>query len=189
VIVQLVQGTFPNSRQLIPAKSEVTFTVMAEDMERALMQLSMAAKDGSGIVRFEWEGEQLLLSAKSGESETSVPVSTTCSGPGKIAVSIKYLLDYFKGKTGTVTMSWSGTSAPLLFTYRDHPHVVMMPMFVKWTPGEEFKSEVAQPVNAESAAASEGGDETPAAEGKAAEDVGTGDAEEGEPETAAEPVA
>jgi len=180
VIAQLIQGSFPNYRQLIPSNSTATATIMAEDIERALRQLALAARDGSGIVRLSWEGEQLLISAKSEKFETSVPVSATCSGPGKVAVSIKYLMEYCKGRTGRITLSWSTPSGPVLFSHRDHPHVVMMPMFVKWEDEHEQQAAEEKPVEETRAEPSgnpaveveiEGAEAV--AEGEDAEEVGT----------------
>ena len=176
VIAQLIQGSFPNYRQLIPSSFTATATIMAEDMERALRQLALAARDGSGIVRLIWEGEQLLISAKSEKFETSLPVPATCSAPGKVAVSLKYLMEYCRGRIGKITLSWSSPSSPILFSQRDHPHVVVMPMYVKWDgdqpepeekPTEAASSEVAPESNPEEAAdtdvtaESQGEDETP----------------------------
>jgi len=177
VIAQFIQGSFPNYRQLIPSNSTATATIMAEDMERALRQLALAARDGSGIVRLSWEGEQLLISAKSEKFETSVPVPATCSGPGKVAVSIKYLIEYCKGRTGKITLSWSTPSGPVLFSHREHPHVVMMPMFVKWEdeqapedgPNQDAKEEAAR----DAAGVAEVEETEAVAEGEDVGEVGT----------------
>ncbi|MDO8715401.1 MAG: hypothetical protein Q7J73_01120 [Dehalococcoidales bacterium] len=70
-------------------------------------------------------------------------------------------------------------SSPIVLSHQNHPHVVIMPMFVKWDgdqperdekPAEEASSEVAPESNTEEAddtdvtSESQGKDETPAAE-------------------------
>jgi len=173
IIAQLIQGAFPNYRQLIPSNTTATATVTAEDMERALRQLALAARDGSGIVRMTWEGDKLLLSAKSEKFESSVPVPATCSGPGRTAVSIKYLMEYCKGRIGKITLSCSTSSGPVLFSHRDHPHVVMMPMFVKWEDeqGQQAAEETRAEPSGVPTAEAEGTEVV--VEGEDAVDIGT----------------
>lgn len=63
--------------------------------------------------------------------EASVP-AVTDDGPGRIALNIQYLNEYFTGKEDFVTMGISEEGSPALFTYRQFPAVVIMPMFVQW---------------------------------------------------------
>lgn len=132
-LVQLVQGDYPKYRSLIPTEAGPSFTLMAEDMERALCQLRGMAKDGGEAVRLVWEGNKLTLSSAADElGATQVEVRVICSAPGRIAARYPNLHDYFTGRTGSVTISTQSPSAPMLFAYRGTPHVVMMPMFVQW---------------------------------------------------------
>jgi DNA polymerase-3 subunit beta len=134
LVAQLLQGTFPNYGQLIPTETAPPITVHAEDMERALRQVRKVAEDGSGIVRLVWEGEKLTVSAQGKEvGQTSVPIPVTSSAPGRTALNLGYLLEYFKGRSGVVTMAPSGGEAgPVLFSHRGAPHILIMPMHVQW---------------------------------------------------------
>ena len=134
IMTQLIEGTFPNYHQLIPTETATSVTVTGEEMERALRQVSRVAKDGSGIVRLEWVGEGLRVSARAEEvGDTVVPVQASSTGPGRVALSFRYLLDYFKGRSGSVTISLTGQDgAPVRFAPRGRPHVIIMPMVVQW---------------------------------------------------------
>ena len=53
----------------------------------------------------------------------------------RIAFKSQYLVEYFKGQEGIVSMGVSSPSAPALFTTAGMPDVVMMPMSVQWDEG------------------------------------------------------
>ena len=134
LVAKLIQGTFPNYRQLIPSETAPSVTLFAEDMERALRQVRKVAENGSGIVRLVWEGEKLTVSAQGADvGQTSVPIPVTSSEPGRTALNLGYLLQYFKGRSGVVTMAPSKDQAgPALFSHRGTPHTLIMPMHVEW---------------------------------------------------------
>ncbi len=47
-------------------------------------------------------------------------------------MNISYLMQYFRGKEGSVTMSLAGDKgAPTTFAHRGTPHTIIMPMGVK----------------------------------------------------------
>jgi len=164
--IKLIQGTFPNYRQLIPSETTSSLTVFGEDLERAVRQVAGMAQKGSGIVRLSWEGERLLVSAKAEDvGETSVPVAAQCASPGRTALNLGYLRDYLKGKAGLITISLSGESGPALFAHRGTPHVVMMPMGVQWdgpTPAAVSEAEeVVEQAEAHAEVAQDASEEEP----------------------------
>lgn len=133
MVVQLTEGTFPNYRQLIPTSTTTGFTVQSEDMMRALQQVKRVATSGSGIVRLRWGEDRLLISAKHEEEEVSVPVLAQFTEPGRTALAINYMLEYFGDRTGEVSIQQTGSEgAGVLFSHRGMPHVMIMPMQVKW---------------------------------------------------------
>jgi len=134
LFIKLTQGTFPNYRQLIPTKTQSAVIVMADDMERVLRQVAPVAKDRNGIVRLRWDGEELRVSAMGEDRDVSVPVPARLTEPGRTALNVHYLKEYFKGRSGPVTISTSSPQSPVLFTHRDRPHVLIMPMHVEWEP-------------------------------------------------------
>lgn len=141
---QLIQGTFPNFRQLIPKDLTKKVKVYAPDFCMAVRQVKDVASDGSGIVRMEWTENTMKVNAQSGEKgtvETEFRVSVT-GGPGRIAINCKYLLEYLKERQGMVEMGTTTPSSPVLFL-DGRCQVVLMPMFAKW--GDEPKTEAPAP--------------------------------------------
>jgi len=133
MVSQLIAGTPPNFRQLIPAEPPIGVYIYAPDLERAVRRVRGVAEDARGIVRLAWENGTMTVSAKGEEKasvEATIPVQAQ-GDPGKVALNIKYLLEYLKGKTGMVTMGVTSSTAPVLFRYASSPLVLIMPMFTQ----------------------------------------------------------
>lgn len=162
LIITLTPGSFPNYRQLIPTTELTPVIVDAEDMWRALSQIAPVAKEGTGIVRLQWDsigrpiGEELMVSAKTAEQEVNTAIAAEVTDPGRTAAHIRYLKEYFKEKSGPVSFKTESHSTPILFTYRGVDDFVVMPMFVDQGDKAKAKAEAEAPV-----------DETAAAEGSA----------------------
>lgn len=134
LVVNLIQGTFPNYKQLIPQEPPLKVRVFAPELERAIRRVSEIARDGSDIIRLVWTETGMTVSAMSAEkgaAEAEVLVQTE-GGPGRTAINVNYLLEYLKGREGLVTMGVSSESSPILFQHGTSPLVVIMPMFVQW---------------------------------------------------------
>lgn len=134
LLTHLIEGHFPNYRQLIPDPQASRVTVLADAFRLALRQLEGVAKDGSGIVRLTWEGTTLKMSARGSEiGEVESEVKAQVEGEaGRIAFNLKYLQEFLKGKQGVVTFQAEAPSKPGLFTAPGAPKVVLMPMMVQW---------------------------------------------------------
>jgi hypothetical protein len=66
-----------------------------------------------------------------GNIEVTMPAQPL-NGAGRIAINMKYLQEYVKGKSGLVTMGVTTASGPALFRHSSSPLVVIMPMNVSW---------------------------------------------------------
>jgi len=131
LLTQLVTGTFPNYRNLIPKEGAVSVTFDPGDLTRVIKGMLKMARDGSGIIRLSWGDNELQAEvrvADLGPTITSIPA--LCQGEGRISFNYLYLLDYLKGKQDLVTLATAGDRAPGLFSYHGTPHFVLMPMFV-----------------------------------------------------------
>jgi len=134
VLIQLLEGTPPNFKQLIPSETPTTVRFFPAELERAAKRIKKIALDAkTGIVRLVWTTDTMTVSAKSedlGEVEGTIPVQA--DNPGKIGLNIMYLLEYLKGKDGIVTMGITGQMSPIVMRYRQSPLVLIMPMMVQW---------------------------------------------------------
>ena len=138
----VIQGTFPNYEQLIPQNSPYTLTVNTSVLLQAVKQCAIIAKDGSGIVRLQSEGDSLKVSAKAEEIGTT-EVKIPCKGEIKIAMNSRYVIDSLSCFEGEVTLETSSPSAPILIHKLgdDSFAEVVMPMFVQWDKTEAEKAQ------------------------------------------------
>jgi DNA polymerase-3 subunit beta len=143
MVATLVQGTFPNYSQLIPASYASRALI---DMRQFLQETRIAAifaRDGSGIVRIQLQpGEdvapgKLIISARAEEigehrGEMDVKIEGEAS---KIAFNSKYLQDVLQVlDCAQVALETSTPSSPGVLRpvgVENYVHVVM-PMFVQW---------------------------------------------------------
>jgi DNA polymerase III sliding clamp (beta) subunit (PCNA family) len=153
LLTQTPSGTFPDYKLLVPTTINHTLRFMPERLYGAVMQVAPLARDGAGIVRLRWAGEELRVSARAeevGESEVAVP-ATVEGGDGFIAFNLQYLVETLKGKQGMMTMKTVNASSPGVFQYQHDPIVLVMPMFVQPEPAaapkvdEPEADEIAKP--------------------------------------------
>ncbi len=145
LVAQLIQGTFPNYNQLIPAEHTTRCVVSADEFKRETRIAAIFARDGSGIVRLQMlpgEGPagsgpgKLQVSARADEiGDNNGEMDATIEGePSKIAFNSRYLQDVLNALNGEVALETTSPSSPGVFRpvgETDYVHVVM-PMFVQW---------------------------------------------------------
>lgn len=142
LVSQLIQGTFPNYRQLIPQGYTTRAVISTPEFLRATKTAAIFARDGSGIVRIQIapEGEpggKMSVSARSEQVGDNVgEIDAKVEGePAKIAFNGKYLTDVLgvihEGEVAleATTPSSPGVIRPLGADNYIH---IIMPMFVQW---------------------------------------------------------
>ena len=143
---QLLQGTFPNTDQLIP-KSHVTRAVVdAPATLRAVRTAAVFARESSNIIRMEMVNPRedqhpqprLIVSAQSeelGDEQENMGILDIEGEDNKIAFNSRYLVEIFSVlDKGQVAIETTTPSSPGVFKptdAEDYIHVVM-PMFVQW---------------------------------------------------------
>jgi DNA polymerase-3 subunit beta len=142
MVSQLVQGTFPNYRQLIPESSSSKAVVDVPDFLRATRTAAVFARDGNGIVRLymspgqnEMAGTMRLTSRSDEVGENEGTIDALIEGSeAHIAFNSRYLTDVLGVLKGKVALETSSPSSPGTIRPVDddgYVHVVM-PMFVQW---------------------------------------------------------
>ena len=143
IVSQLLQGTFPNYRQLIPQGHSTRSTVSTPEFLRATKTASIFARDGNGIVRLQaTPGEGAVLGSMSisarseqvgdnvGEIDAQVEGETA-----KIAFNGKYLIDVLsvihEGQVALETTTPSSPGGIRPVGSESYVHIIM-PMFVQW---------------------------------------------------------
>ena len=143
LVSQLIQGTFPPYRQLIPESHSTRIIVGLQDLARATRTAAIFARDGSGIIRLqaspEKDGEaaKLVVSSHAEEvGENTGDIEAIVEGDeAKIAFNSKYLSDALTViRDEKVAVEISAPSSPGVIRplgSEQFVHVVM-PMFVQW---------------------------------------------------------
>ena len=143
LVAQLIQGTFPNFNQLIPASYSSRAITDVGEFLRETRIASVFARDGSGIIRLvvtPGEGVtpgKVVISARAEEvGDNQGELDAAVEGEGvKIAFNGKYLQDVLQALDGgQLAMETSGPSSQGVFRpVGDDNYVhVIMPMFVQW---------------------------------------------------------
>ena len=147
MVAQLIQGTFPNYNQLIPAEYGTKVLVSVDEFKREARIAAIFARDGSGIIRLQMApGDggmpgQLTISARADEiGDNEGKIDARVEGDGsKIAFNSRYLQDVLNVLTGTVALEMTSPSSQGVFRPVDENGVsepgyvhVVMPMFVQW---------------------------------------------------------
>ena len=147
MVAQLIQGTFPNYTQLIPAEYGTKVVVNVDEFKREARIAAIFARDGSGIIRLQMApGEggmpgQLTISARADEiGDNEGKIDARVEGDSsKIAFNSRYLQDVLNVLTGWVALEMTSPSSQGVFRPVDENGVadpgyvhVVMPMFVQW---------------------------------------------------------
>jgi DNA polymerase-3 subunit beta len=143
LVANLIQGTFPNYQQLIPASSATHTEVSVNEFKQETRLASIFARDGSGIVRLiatpgaAGSPGRLLVTARAeevGNNEGEIDAVVT-GEEAKIAFNSRYLMEVLNVLgTDRVAIETASPSAPgVLRPVGDDRYVhVVMPMFVQW---------------------------------------------------------
>jgi DNA polymerase-3 subunit beta len=95
LVMRLIEGEFPNYRQVIPKQSEHHITLSVEPVVRALRRVALLSAEHSRAVRLELADGKLVLSARTpdlGEAQEELDVDY--AGPAvSIGFNARYLLD------------------------------------------------------------------------------------------------
>jgi DNA polymerase-3 subunit beta len=131
---RLIDGNFPDYRQLIPAKSDTSFTIKKAEFVRVIKIAGLFAREsGGGItLSLDTEKNQLIvhsIASEIGENSSEVDVSTK-GVAGSVSLNSRYLLDALGTiSADEVTFGFSGKLAPCVLveavktpTYK---HIIM----------------------------------------------------------------
>ena len=144
IVSQLMPGSFPNFRSLIPEENRSSVVVKQEDFMRAVRSAAIFARDGSGIVSLQIldgeDGARISISSRAEEmgdnqSEIDGSVEGEVDEESRIAFNNKYLSEVLDVLgDGEIAFEMSTASSPGVVRSVDkdgYTHVVM-PMFVQW---------------------------------------------------------
>lgn len=130
---RLIDGNYPDYRQLIPATSETTIVLRAEDFVRITKIAGLFARDSGGSVTLTADQEKSSLSIHSIASELGENTSSSSaevSHDGQVTLNSRYLSEALAAIDGdTVEFRFSGKLSPCVLTAKadqvNYKHIIM----------------------------------------------------------------
>lgn len=130
---RLIDGTFPDYRQLIPAASDISVKVAKDEFGRITKIASLFARESGGSVTLNAKQEEQKLSIHSvasqlGENTSEAEAEVTADG--QVTLNSRYLLEALGCiDNPKLEFSFSGKLSPCVLTTaeaeRDYKHIIM----------------------------------------------------------------
>lgn len=129
---KLIDGNFPDYRQLIPKESEITVTLPKDELSRLTKVSSLFARDSGGGITISADSEEKSISIHSIASqlgENTSEAKAEVSGDGKVTLNSRYLGEALGCIDGSpVIFAFSGKLSPCVLTAKsakDYKHIIM----------------------------------------------------------------
>jgi DNA polymerase III subunit beta len=84
---KLIEGNYPNYRQVIPSGFTEMIEIPREDLTKAITRVSLILSDTSASVKMAMEAERVIISANSNADESTEPIAVNYMGS---AISISF---------------------------------------------------------------------------------------------------
>lgn len=130
---RLIDGSFPDYRQLIPKQSETSLEIKKQDFSRVIKIASLFARESGGSVTLDVDKDKSILSIHSIASElgenTSEANISNVSDNGRVTLNSKYLNDALSVIQGDdIEIKFNGKLSPVILDNvgdSDYIHIVM----------------------------------------------------------------
>ncbi|MCK8826835.1 DNA polymerase III subunit beta [Natroniella acetigena] len=133
VVSRLIEGQFPNYKQVIPDASETEVSVDTKELLQATKRAALLAKEDSDIIKINFNEDKLIITSNApeiGQAYEEVPISLL-GQETEIAFNAKYVLDALKVISDEeVNIKLSGPLAPgVIETSSEQKYIyVIMPV-------------------------------------------------------------
>jgi len=132
LVSRLIDGQYPQYRQLIPASSEIEFEVSRNELLTAAKLAGLFARESGGSITLkasESDSHVVVSSVASQVGDNSSKISGKVSGSGDVVVNVKFLTDALNCFDGDkITFRFSGSISPCVLSSSNQPgyqHIVM----------------------------------------------------------------
>ncbi len=134
IVSRLIDGNYPDYRQLIPREGEIEFTISRDDFINITKVSSLFARESAGSITLDVDDDKQEVSIRSIASQVGENTSRAdakVKGSGNVTLNSRYLLDGLNAFSGdNITFSFSSTTSPCVLTSSDkkdanYLHVVM----------------------------------------------------------------
>jgi DNA polymerase-3 subunit beta len=133
VTSRLIDGNFPDYRQLIPKQTDTNTTVAKDELNRIAKIAGLFARESGGSVTIKADGTRGTVSIHSIASQLGENTSETeakVEGDGQVTINSRYLIEALSCiDEPTVRFGFSGKLAPCVLTpdtdNSDYQHIIM----------------------------------------------------------------
>lgn len=134
LVSRLIEGQFPNYRQIIPEEEKTVATLPTADLSRITRMASLFARESAGSIKLEVqaEGEVRIMSSASQVGENTSSADCDVAGDdGEISLNARYLSEALAViKTKQVSLAMSGKLNPCVLRPEgddpdDYIHIIM----------------------------------------------------------------
>jgi len=127
LVSRLVEGSFPNYRDVIPQNCKQKAVLPREALIAALRRASLVTSRDAQSVRLQFHAEGLTVSARSPEGSAEETLAVDYAGPGDVlGYNPEFLLDALNVlRSESVPFEWEGKTAPGKLTEGGYTYVVM----------------------------------------------------------------
>lgn len=130
---RLIDGNFPDYRQLIPSKSETTVTIDKAEFVRVTKIAALFARESGGSITLTVDSEKKTLAIHSIASqmgENTSEATAEVSGDGVVTLNSRYLTEALSVTEGTtVVFGFTGKLSPCVLTTTgketNYKHIIM----------------------------------------------------------------
>ncbi len=128
---RLINGTYPNTANLMPEESYMVLTAKLNDFYSVIDRASILTSDrDKNIVTLETEGDTLILKSSSieiGRVEEKMKVTKSIADDIKISFSAKYMMEALKSfSTETVEIHYVGEIKPIILKSNDEESLTQL---------------------------------------------------------------
>jgi DNA polymerase-3 subunit beta len=133
IVSRLIEGQFPNYKQVIPDQNKTTAVVTKDKLLSATKRASLLAKQDSNIIKINLKSNKLVITANTpevGQAYEEVPIELQ-GEETEIAFNAKYLIDCLKVISDEkVNLELSGSLSPgVIKTKNEYEYIyVIMPV-------------------------------------------------------------
>ena len=95
LVSRLINGQYPDYKQIIPDKSKTDIIVNRQNLLRAVKAVAIFSKTGINDISLEFKNKKIIISASSGQSgESRVDIDAEISGiDNEVTINYRYLID------------------------------------------------------------------------------------------------
>lgn len=132
LVSRLIEGQYPEYRQLIPESSDINFSVSRSELLTAAKLAGLFARESGGSITLkasETDSEVTVQSVASQVGDNSSAIKGSVAGSGEVVVNVRYLTDALNSfESDTINFRFSGAISPCVLTADSQPgyqHIVM----------------------------------------------------------------